>query len=145
MRTDEEGGFELLREAGLYVPLPTMKRAVKLSSEKFGQLIDAPDIIDVAARIDTYLADSEAGPWLTFHDPLYGEQLLLHRRFLEALQGVGYDWVDLEAVRLQQQEREHALRMQKSGLATAVEVPGQPLPFQVHGPGKREHRPRTRN
>lgn len=133
-----------LMESGLYVPVPEMKRAVKLSSTKLHQVLEGASINEVIDDISAFLADPSRGSWYFAFDPLYGEDIALHRAFLEDLQGVGYEWVDLEAVRLQASQRKLALAQQEaqlqaaaSGLAIAKEAPAWPQPETKHGRRRR--------
>jgi hypothetical protein len=104
MSTDFE-----VTESGLYAPKPKGVRAVQLTGVGLSQMIVANDLDMLSDDIDNHL-DGTYNKWMEFTDPVFGEPLKIHRRFLESLQGIGYTWVDHEEVRLSQREREAAKR-----------------------------------
>jgi hypothetical protein len=112
-----------LNDSGLYAPTPRGVRAIQLTGIHASQSVVGDDIEAVSEKIDAYMDAAHSDEddmvphrWMLFRDPLFGEDVIMHYRFLATLQGIGYTWVDHEEVRLAQREREAAVRNARKSL-----------------------------
>jgi hypothetical protein len=112
-----------LNDSGLYAPTPRGVRAIQLTGIHASQSVVGDDIEAVSEKIDAFLDGAHrdggsirTGDWMLFRDPLFGEDVIMHSRFLVTLQGIGYTWIDHEEVRLAQREREAAVRNARKSL-----------------------------
>lgn len=106
--------FQLL-DSGLYAPKPKGKTAVTLSGPYISQEVEGT-LDETIRRIQTFLSDTEQEWWITT-EPKFGEEIAIHRRFLEMLYGIAVTWVDLEELETAQKIREMEKQRAKAALS----------------------------
>ncbi len=100
-------------DAGLFIPTPKdQKRCVSLmvgglpAPQKL--LVNFGSVVDAVAWVQACLA--EDADWFELINAVYGEPVMVSRDFVEGITSIGYEWVDMEEIRSQQEQRRLAAR-----------------------------------
>ncbi len=119
--------------AGILLPTPTGKQ-VRVLTFRGGLVVHAEESASEIQRRVGHLRESKAH-WMEVTDPRFGETIPISAAAVEDLLFIGDFWLDMEAARREQQDREMQLRLRRLG-AQAAPAAQAALPNRAQ---RREH------